>query len=259
MSMDRQQRAIQYLVALRSPGPDPRPVGLPADIAPRTESEAYELQLGTLRALKTSSRCWKVAMNDEHSGTCAPVLATDLYPSGAHVSSPIVQRLGIEPEIAFSLRRALAPLAGDRRYAREEVVDAIAAAHAAIEIVVSRFHSHETASALDRLADNISNGGLVVGPPCEDWRKFDLGTLPLRVTIRAQGSPDSTHESRGGHPLADPLLPLIWLVNHCSQRGTGMQEGDIVTTGSYAGLRYVGRGAHALVRFEGLGAAELYS
>jgi len=257
MSSERVQRAAQYLVALRRPGP--RPKSLPADLAPQSEDEAYQVQAGVASALGARLGCWKVAMNDVHSGTCAPVFAADVYRTGAHLRPSISKVLGIEPEVAFTLKRALPPLPAGQRYGREQLIDAIGAAHAAIEIVISRFQSHEGATPMDRLADSLSNEGLVLGPACEEWRKLDLGTLPLHLTIDTGNDEISVYDARGGHPLNDPLIPLIWLANHCSARGSGMQSGNVVTTGSYAGLRYAGRGAHVKVQFEGLGAAELYS
>jgi 2-keto-4-pentenoate hydratase len=194
-----------------------------------------------------------------HSGTCAPVFAADVYRSGSHVRSPITNALGVEPEVAFTLKNALPPLAGGERYGREQVIEAIASAHAAIEIVISRFQSHAGAVPMHRLADNISNGGLVLGPPCEHWRELNFSTLPLALAIDTGNDEVSIYEARGGHPLNDPLIPLIWLANHLSARGKGMQSGNVVTTGSYAGLRYAPHGAYVRTQFEGLGAAELYS
>jgi 2-keto-4-pentenoate hydratase len=257
MSSERVQRAARYLAELRRPGP--RPKSLPADLAPQSELEAYQMQAAVASALGARLGCWKVAMNEERSGTCAPIFAADVHRTGAHVHPLISKVVGIEPEVAFTLKRALPPLPAGQRYGREQVIEAIGAAHAAIEIVISRFQSHEGAAPMDRLADSLSNEGLVLGPACEAWRELNLGTLPLHVTIDEGNDEVSVYDSRGGHPLNDPLVPLVWLVNHCSARGSGMQSGNVVTTGSYAGLRYAGRGAHVKVQFEGLGAAELYS
>jgi len=257
MSSGRVQRAARYLVGLRRPGP--RPKSLPADLAPQSELEAYQMQAAVASALGAQLGCWKVAMNDVHSGTCAPVFATAVYRTGAHLHTSISKALGIEPEVAFTLKRSLPPLPAGQHYGREQVIDAIGAAHAAIEIVISRFQSHEGAAPMDRLADSLSNEGLVLGPACEAWRELDLGALPLHLTIDTGNDEVSVYDARGGHPLNDPLIPLIWLANHCSASGSGMQSGNVVTTGSYAGLRYAGRGAHVKVQFEGLGAAELYS
>jgi 2-keto-4-pentenoate hydratase len=253
----RRQRAVQYLLKLRQPGP--RPVSLPATLAPRDEAEAYQLQSDIMQALDAKGGCWKVAMQDATRGTSAPVFASQVHYRTARVSSSIVEKLGVEPEVAFTLRRALPPLPDGRRYQMDQVVDAIGSAHAAIEIVISRFASHEGAAPLDRLADNISNGGLVLGPSLTNWRQLDMRTLPLRLSVQPAAQAAVIHEALGGHPLDNPLLPLLWLANHCSQRALGLRAGDIVTTGSFAGVRYVGPATHVSVQFEGLGLAELYS
>ena len=65
------------------------------------------------------------------------------------------------------------------------------------------------------------------------------------------------HQGLGGHPLVDPLIPLVWMANHLSQRGIGLQAGDVITTGSYAGCRWVAPGAQVTVEFAELGAASV--
>ncbi|HWW19928.1 MAG TPA: fumarylacetoacetate hydrolase family protein [Steroidobacteraceae bacterium] len=250
---DRLQRAAQYLAALRQAGP--RPVSLPQELAPQNAAQAYELQQRVARELKVSAGGWKVAMSGLNAGSYAPVFATDLHASGARVTSAISQQLGVEPEVAFTLKRTLP---AGRRYTREQVIEAIGSAHAAIEIVISRFQRHETAAVLDRLADNISNGGLVLGPALDRWQHLDFSALPLTLTLTAANGEARVHQSRGGHPQADPLLPMTWIVNERAALGFGMRQGEVVTTGSFAGLHYAARGTRVRVEFEGLGGAELY-
>ncbi len=252
---ERLQRAADFLMALRRPGA--RPLSLPVELAPRDEREAYRVQAAIALAQGDAGGYWKVAMNDANTGTCAPVFAADVHPSGAHVVSPIAEELGIEPEVAFKLRSPLPPLGAGRRYERNSVMAAIGSAHPAIEIVVSRFLRHELAEPMDRLADNISNAGLVLGPHCQRWRQLDFTALPLQLVTTSEGHEPDVHRPRGGHPQGDPLLPMIWLANHLSALGTGLKAGDVVTTGSYAGLRRIGRGTHVRIDFEGLGQVEL--
>jgi 2-keto-4-pentenoate hydratase len=256
VSADRLQRAVQFMVALRSPGP--RPLSLPPELAPRTEAEAYELQEQIAHALHAVAGAWKVAMSGLNAGSFAPVYASELYSSGARVQSAIGEQLGVEPEVAFTLKRSMPPLSAGTRYTREQVIDAIGSAHAAIEIVVSRFQKHETAQVLDRLADNISNAGLVLGPPCEHWREIDFAEVPLKLTTTTPVGEPSVFRTRGGHPQNDPLIPMVWIVADRAARGPGLKAGDVVTTGSYAGLRYLARGARLRVEFTGLGAVELH-
>jgi 2-keto-4-pentenoate hydratase len=56
----------------------------------------------------------------------------------------------------------------------------------------------------------------------------------LEITLR-----DVTAERlniKGHHPDGDPLLPIIWLANFLSTQGIGLQAGQVVITGSYAGV-----------------------
>jgi 2-keto-4-pentenoate hydratase len=251
---DRAERAAEVLLRLRAAGPRPR--SLPAELAPASEPEAYAIQRALALRLGAQVGGWKVSMSTPERGTWAPIFAEDLYPSPARIGSRIADGVGIEPEVAFSLSRALSPQPGVP-YSRNEVIAAIEGAHAAIEIVVSRFQSHEGAEPLDRLADNISNAGLVFGPPCRDWQRLDLRTLALRLKLRYEDGNSTEHAASGGHPLGDPLTPLLWLINELSQRGVTAPAGALITTGSYAGLRAAPRGAHVLVEFAGLGAALL--
>jgi 2-keto-4-pentenoate hydratase len=253
MNNHQLQRAAQFLAGLRQPGP--RPLSLPQELAPQNEAQAYALQQQVAELLKLTAGAWKVAMNADLTGSYAPVFAPDVHRSGARVGSVITEQLGIEPEVAFTLKRTLA---AGRRYTRQEVIDAIGSAHAAIEIVISRFQRHESAAVLDRLADNLSNGGLVLGPALERWQQLGFSSLPLQLTLTPAGGESRRHQARGGHPLGDPLLPMIWIVNERAAQGVGLRQGEIVTTGSYAGLHYAARGTRVQVEFEGLGGVELY-
>jgi 2-keto-4-pentenoate hydratase len=253
---DRLNGAAEYLLALRQPGS--RPLSLPTALAPRDEGESYAVQRLVALALGDRGGYWKVAVDDTQATGFAPIFAAEVHPSGASVSSAIADEIGIEPQIAFALRSSLPPLKAGQRYERNAVMAAIGSAHAAIEIVVSRFLRHELAEPLDRLADNLSNAGLVLGPACRSWRQLHFATLPWLMTTVADSGERREHGARGRHSSADPLLPMIWLANHFAARGMGLAAGDVVVSGSYAGLRRIGRGTQARVDFEGLGPVELY-
>ena len=49
----------------------------------------------------------------------------------------------------------------------------------------------------------------------------------------------SQKRERGKHPHQFPQRPLFWLVNFLSQRGIDMKAGQVVITGSYAGVMEV--------------------
>jgi 2-keto-4-pentenoate hydratase len=253
----RAQQAARLLIALR--GGAARPAALPEALAPRSEAEAYEIQAATAQQLGARIAGWKASMNGPDGGLAAPLYASAIHDAPARVDCPggDAVGLGVEPEIAFTLGRDMDALPGNQPYGMEQLEDGIASAHPVIEILYSRFASLEAAPPLDRLADNLSNAGLVRGAACPDWRGLALATLPLRLALHRSDGSRFLHETRGGHPCGDPRLPLLWLVNAAIARDAPLRRGDLITTGSCGGLHPVERGTRVRVAFDGLGSAEL--
>ena len=55
------------------------------------------------------------------------------------------------------------------------------------------------------------------------------------------------------HPNGHPLAPLVWLANFLSARKETLKAGQIVTTGSYAGIVQVPIDTPITVEFGGVG------
>lgn len=247
------ETAAELLIRIRH-GQTPRPEALPAALSPADETEAYAIQQAVLVKLGASTGGWKASMPDARSGTSAPIPSDNLLFAGAPLRSAGfrtagVTLIGIEPEVSFMMSRALPPLPTGREYSRADVLSAVASAHAAIELCVSRFVDFAAAPPLERLADAIMNEGLAVGPACHDWSGLALSELPLRVLIGAE----VVHTGVGGHPLEDPVIPLVWMANHLSQRQVGLRAGDVITTGSCNGIHYLESGSTVLADFGPLG------
>lgn len=255
--MSTVDQAASLLLSVRR-GELPRPARLPESIAPRTEAEAYAMQLAVLRAAGEHIGGYKASMPDANRGTSAPIAASAVVASparleGQRFGTRATQRFGIEPEIAFRMARDLPPRRRGESWSRNDIVAAIASAHAAIEICVARLESFDNAPPLHRLADAIMNEALVIGAPLIDWQSLDLSNLALRVAIDGA----VVHQGIGGHPIVDPLVPLVWLVNHLSERGQTLAAGAYVTTGSCNGIRWAGPGQHVEVDFARLGRAAI--
>lgn len=249
------QAAAQLLEARRS---GVRLRSLAPALAPQNESEAYAIQRAQFSALGLTVGGWKSTMYDAGTGTFAAIATTSLLQSPARLTPATApsagsREFGIEPEIAFRMARTLRALPAAPAQRRAAVIEAIGSAHAAIEIVVSRFVNFESVTLLERLADNIINEALVVGPACENWRSLDVSQLPLQVTVA--GSP--VYSGRGGHPLNDPILPVVWLAGALLEHGLALEAGQIVTTGSCNGLRQVAAGHEARADFGPLGVAQI--
>lgn len=231
---------------------------LPAVLIPRAEAEAYAIQRAQFSALGLCVGGWKSTMLDASTGTFAAIATSTLLASPALLTPATApsagsQKFGIEPEIAFRMAHTLSALPSEPTLRRAAVIEAIGSAHAAIEIVVSRFVDFEAVTPLERLADLILNEGLVVGPPCDTWRQLAIKQLPLQVSVGGA----VVYSGRGGHPLNDPLLPVVWLAGALLEHGLALEAGQVVTTGSCNGLRQVAAGESASVDFGPLGVAQI--
>ena len=247
--------AAQLLLAVRR-GVAPRFTALPPTLAPHTLADAYAIQFEVLRELGTSIAGWKATLFDAASGLCAPLAANSVLDAPAFLLPSRLPtrnnaRFGIEAEIAFRLGEDLPPLPGGARYEREAVSAAIVSAHAAIEVMVSRFVDFEAVTQLERVADNFMNELLILGPSLPEWRGLKLADLALELRVDEK----PVFQGRGGHPLGDPLLPVVWLANHLHEHGRQLRAGEIVTTGSCSGLRYVQAEQSVSAFFTGLGTA----
>jgi 2-keto-4-pentenoate hydratase len=253
---ERIAHAAAALLAARRSGVRLR--SLPAALIPRDEAEAYAIQRAQFSALGLSVGGWKSTLLDAATGTFAAIATSALLASPAELTperapSAGSRAFGIEPEIAFRMAHTLSALPAAPAQRRAAVIEAIGSAHAAIELLVSRFVDSEAVTPLERLADLILNEGLVLGPPCSAWRQVDLKQLPLQVTVGGA----VMFCGRGGHPLNDPLVPLVWLAGALLEHGLVLEAGQVVTTGSCNGLRQVAAGASASADFGALGAAHI--
>lgn len=105
-----------------------------------------------------------------------------------------------------------------------------------------------------RLADNLLNGGFVLGDKIPGWRNLDFGQLTTRVLANAGLVP----QTRGRPPLGDLFHCLPWWIVHVG----GVWAGDVVTTGAWNGMHPVALPASVQVEFldggERLGRAEVH-
>ncbi|MBR9857369.1 MAG: 2-keto-4-pentenoate hydratase [Gammaproteobacteria bacterium] len=229
---------------------------LPVPCAPQTVAEAYAIQDGLARklwldeGLRTS--CWKVgAPRPGVTPYSAPIPPQRVHDSGAQVDTSAFHMIGIEGELAFRLGRPLTPRAV--LYTEQEVKDAIGELCVTIELVDTRLQDWQQAGELWRLADNQINGALVVGSGVTDWQNIELGQQP--VILRFNGEEQAN--KIGGHPLGDPTLILTEAVNHLVARNGGLQQGDLITAGTWTGMIFVEPGTEVEVLFPGIGEARV--
>jgi 2-keto-4-pentenoate hydratase len=217
---------------------------LPAADAPRTFSDAMAIQDRLIQLSNQIPTAWKVFPNggDVHRGA---ILPSRVISAGGTLPRSALGRCGIEAEIAFRFTQTLAPQA--QNFTRDDIANAIEPL-LVIEIVASRYTVYDNASVLERLADFMSNGGLVVGPVWKGWHEADQ--TQLRVTVEFDG--EQVADVTGGHGMKDSILPLIEFVNATSG-AIPFTAGTIVTTGAIAGCVWTTDARHVRAIFHGAG------
>jgi 2-keto-4-pentenoate hydratase len=220
---------------------------LPA--APSSAAEAHGIQDRVAAALGEAVGAFKVNAPPGEEPMRGLIYARMIRPSPARIAPAEAPHLGVEGEIAFRFTRDLP--ARDAPYRREEVVEAMAALPA-IEVVSSRFRDPRARPPLEQLADCLINGALVPGTETPGWSRLDLARL--QVTLEVNG--ETVVRQHGGHIAGDPAGFAVALVN-AMRNAEGVKAGQIVTTGSWTGLRFLKPGDRCSIRFEELGRAEV--
>jgi 2-keto-4-pentenoate hydratase len=247
--MNKQQieRAASILVRARR---DMKPLdGLPEALKPASIDEAHAIQDEVSHQLGQLIAGFKAMALPDQEPNRGVIYGGTIHASPAQIPAARVPQCGVEAEVAFIFRRDLP--ARDKPYTRNEVA-AVLDACAAIEIVHSRFDQKAPVSNLEKLADSISNGGLVHGSPTATWRDLRLDQLKVSMTVNGKAK----HGKNGGHPTGDPLGIVVVLANLWRAKG-GVRAGQIVTCGSYTGVDYLKPGDTCVVTFEGLGSAQV--
>jgi 2-keto-4-pentenoate hydratase len=219
---------------------------LPEALRPLDANAALAIQASVSQQLGERIGGWKCGLVADH-----PVLMAPIHDGTIHTTSPCPVFAGagmvrIEPELAFILRHDL-PARSDP-YSPAEVDAAIARVHLALELIGSRYTDPAALSFADNLADGLLNQGLLIGPEINAAaRAVD------RIAIRVQRDDGSDMTLDGKHPNGNPRAPLYWLAEFLRSRGAGLQAGQAVITGSYAGSFDVPVGQDITMQFGELG------
>jgi 2-keto-4-pentenoate hydratase len=180
---------------------------IPEPYRPRDIETALAIQLRVTELLGEPVGGWKCSAPKPGRTMIAPIYASTIHRTA---ECPILSRDGmalIEPEIAFVIGEG----------------GSIAETHLVLELIGSRYERPEEAEFPEMLADGLNGQGLLIGPqidrPHGDW----MSAFPISIP--------GIFEGEGRHPDGHPLAPLRWLETYRAP-----QPGQIVTTGSYAGV-----------------------
>lgn len=244
MSLSTADQAATILTEARRGGH--RLADLPEELRPANVAEAHAIQDATLRHLGAIG-AWKVSpIRPDAEPGCAPIAASLITSSPATYTAAQLPEAEAEVEIAVKLGRNLPPRAAP--YTADDLREAIATVHPAIEVLSSRFINRKAVAALTAVADGQSNAAIVLGAARKDWAGLDFGKVAMR--LRLDGKEVTATE--GGTPTDTVLASLAWLANHAGKRHGGLKQGDVVITGARLGPWRIGT-ATATADVDGLG------
>ncbi|WP_028935721.1 2-keto-4-pentenoate hydratase [Pseudonocardia spinosispora] len=173
-----------------------------------------------------------------------PVLASTLYRDGDAIPLDRFIAPRIEAEIVFVLGERLSGPGVTVTRARA----AIAGAVAGLEIIDSRIADWRITLA-DTVADLASNGAAAVSSrivPLDD-----MDTRLIGMSLSRNGELIDT--GAGAAVLGDPVAALAWLANVLGERGTVLEPGHLVLTGSLHAAVPMERGDVFRADFDRLG------
>lgn len=240
MTPEQIEQAATWLADYRRRG-EAAPL-LPSELRPSSLAEAFAIQQWLFIELDLPVLGWKAGLPGPDKWVLAPV--GRLQQGELCLFEQKSEQYSIEPELAFLLATDLP--ARTEPYNEEEIKAAIAATHLALELIIRPYKADAGAEFLDQLAAGLFNQGLYIGPALAS------GCFPEEFELVVQHS-DQPHQFAAKHPTQDPLLPLYWLVNHLSQQGIGLKQGQWVITGSYAGVIQVPAGKPIELQFGNFG------
>lgn len=260
--LSRTRKAAKWLFAEHEQRVPWRP--LPADLAPRTEDEAYLIQddfvalraddlgpvVGYKIALTTPQIRKMMSMNSPQSGA---ILESTVRRSPAAVRAADYVNLIVEFEIAVEIAEDLP--AADAPFSRERIAQAVGAVMPAFELLDDRGADYAEVAKrpFELAADNAWNEGVVLGEPVRDWRAIDLGA----VRGVATRSGKALGEGRGADAMGHPLDAVAWLAGELAASGRGLLRSELVMTGSLVKTYRAKRGDLLKFTVERLGGVEL--
>lgn len=206
---------------------------LPTEFEPADKSDAYKIQQLVEGLSDQPLFGWKLAATGKggqiHLGIDGPIagrlLAERELPNHGSSSLKGNHMLVAEAEFAFKMGRDLSPQ--NQPYEVEDVMDAVATLHPAIEIPSTRYDRFSEVGPDQLIADNACAHQYIIGDGCDNWRDNDLvNHLVSGGTQKLKG------EGTGANVLGDPALAMTWLANELAEIGCFLKAGEVVITGA---------------------------
>lgn len=232
--------------------------GLAKDLVPANNDAGYVIGGDVTRLLGWSVAGWKIAAikprMQKALRTDRPIYGP-VYEQFVHPSPCVIDRHLLHPLVEMEYVAFLGSDLPARKapYVVDEVAQHVSSVHPAIEIAECRFiHDDAFPPLAAILADGAGSGSISYGPSIEDWMERDLLTATATLTKNGTDLRRASAQVSVGHPLE----PLTWLANELSAKGIGLRQGQLVSTGSLAGMVLAEPGDHFVGNFGDFGAVE---
>jgi len=176
--------------------------------------------------------------------------ASRIFEGTVHASGDVVERptpIMVESEFAFTVGTTMEPRSVP--WTIEEVKAHTATVAPAAEVLRPRVEGFGVTSYLNVVADSGANDGAVLGTAVAVDDAPDLASIPVRCELDGEVA----GEGVGADALGDPWNALVWLVDHLGPRGIALKAGQIVLSGTCAGVAAVPSGSTAVVAYGPMG------
>ncbi|TIU42720.1 fumarylacetoacetate hydrolase family protein [Mesorhizobium sp.] len=211
-----------------------------------TLSEAYGVQAQTRLIMDASVAGWKASLQADGTLLSAPVFHCDTFNTGSVV--PFHGRVdhGVECEVAFLIDTSLPPQP-NHVFTRSNVAPHVSGVMPAFELLSCRLADAFRSAQAHLVADNLGNGGVVLGVPAYGWQDLSLAAIGITLSLDRQ----VILSKRCSHPLGDPFDVVVALANHLSERNLELRAGQFVIAGSYTPAQKVRPGSKTVASFDG--------
>ena len=227
---------------------------LPLDARPQTLDDAIALQQAvTAHWCETQDDTiggWKCLLPPEGKLIVGPIYTRTIDSVAPVALWPQKGVARIEPELAFFIQADLPPR--DHAYSRAEIDAAIGRTHMALELIFCRYNDSSQCEFPEMLGDGLVNQGLFIGPEVDSSAAAQSAEMAIHVNYT-----DHQQTFAGKHPNQDPRAPLYWLVNYLREQGVGLEAGQAIITGSFAGVIEVPLDTDIHIEYANLGAMQV--
>ena len=223
---------------------------------PSSAAAAYEVQAAMMKLAGLAQVGWKIgattpatqALLAVEEPLIGPLFASHVHLDGAEVKLVAAHRPGLESEFLVGLSADLPPR--ERPYGADEAAAAVDFLAPAFEIIGCRFEGGLVGKGVLVIADGGANAAVVRGEPVRDWRRFDLGDRPVRLSLNGV---EVASGSSSDLVFGDPIGAIAWLANHTVLAKRGLRRGEIVMTGTCTGLTFINAGDEAIADYGDFG------